>query len=96
MKLYILKTKNDGFFRFMLFEQTGDNKQSRGSACICEARAGILAPKTVAEPRVSKKQKNDRAFRFMLFEQAGDNKQSRGSACICEARAGILAPKTVA
>ena len=75
MKLYILKTKNDGFFRFMLFEQTGDNKQSRGSACICEARAGILAPKTVAEPQVLKKQKNDGAFRRFVFG-AGDGNRT--------------------
>ena len=66
MKLYILKTKNDGFFRFMQLKQAGDNKQSRGSACSCEARAGILAPKTVAKPRVSKKQKTT-DFSVVLF-----------------------------
>ena len=53
----------------MLLKQTGDNKQSRGSACICEARAGILAPKTVAKPRVLKKQKTTDISVVLFLEQ---------------------------
>ena len=75
----------------MLFEQAGDNKQSRGSACICEARAGILAPKTVAEPQVLKKQKTtDFSVLCCLSRQVITSKAEEALAFVRRAQVSLL------